>query len=864
MPLVGFLLFELALIATNYTPGTWLAGWDNLMPELYFEANFLRSVSGIWQQVRGLGLVDGMSHIANLPHTLFLWLLSFILPAQILRYAFTFLMHALGAMGMYLLLGRLGLPATVGSLFYATNLATIQMFFTPLEAFSIHFAAIPWLAWALLRYSQLRTRRSLGLFFIIALLSSPQFFVPTLLLPISGLMATLSLWRRHLVKAVVGFFIIQAFWLLPWLATIRQNAPVITDAKINIMSSQEAYLRNVVFGNPLAVLTHQGFPLNFEDTNERGEFYLPMNAWNEQRDSRAGIAGRIGIAALGIWGLFISLKRRKKELYPFVSLFALAFLFLANDTPLIREASDFIRNAIPAAAESMRFPFTKWATLFAATMSIFISYALTRARREIIVLTILVVGFLFLPAFQGNFIYKNLRIAIPQEYFSLFAFMKTAPQGRIALLPQPDYWSWKHYRFGYRGSGFLWYGFKQPLMDRAFDPWSRGNENYYWQLSRALYQKDPVALANVFRKYDIDYILVDGNLISPNHNRALFTEEIETILPQLSEFTLRESFGNLKLYARIITDKNDFITVKRSLPYAGPASAWSEEDISYAELGDYITGERGLQYASSLLFTKRQPLTHLPFSLAESDLVFDTSSNGVLNEQAVKTCGVLKLGSNNSLKNEEGLVLTSTNQRACVGFSLGALPHAEGYIVAVDSVHIAGRPLLISFINQTARHTETEVYLPSSTSPTRSYISLPPLAEDGLGYDVYIANDALGTASTINQINRIQVYRIPYSTLLSAKTSFPEISQGETLILSQAYDPGWKAFRKTGTFPFVELLTGHVLINNWANGWTTSDNSGVDTQQVQVFFVPQIWQFVGFALLPLPFLLLLTRKRRAA
>ena len=77
--------------------------------------------------------------------------------------------------------------------------------------------------------------------------------------------------------------------------------------------------------------------------------------------------------------------------------------------------------------------------------------------------------------------------------------------GRIAYLPQPNYWSWKHYNFGLVGSGFIWYGLSQPLMDRAFDPWSNVNENYYWELTHALYSND--SEKNIRCPYKIRYSL---------------------------------------------------------------------------------------------------------------------------------------------------------------------------------------------------------------------------------------------------------------------------------------------------------------------------------------------------------------------
>src|SRR3989344_7258589 len=103
-PILILVLLELALFAANYSPNTYLIGWDNIMPEFNFREGFLRSIFGVWQEHRGLGFYDGMSHVANLLHTLFIWILSLALPISLLRYSFHFLMHLLGGLGAFFLM----------------------------------------------------------------------------------------------------------------------------------------------------------------------------------------------------------------------------------------------------------------------------------------------------------------------------------------------------------------------------------------------------------------------------------------------------------------------------------------------------------------------------------------------------------------------------------------------------------------------------------------------------------------------------------------------------------------------------------------------------------------------------------------
>ena len=477
-------------------------------------------------------------------------------------------------------------------------------------------------------------------------------------------------------------------------------------------------------------------------------------------------------------------------------------------------------------------------------------------------------------------------------------------------------------------------------MDRAFDPWSAENENYYWELSRALYSKDATALDAVFTKYDIHYVLLDENAISANNNRSLFIDETKALISQILTITLARTFGKITVYKRNSEVAQSFVSLKTNLPTVSPTYKWTDNDVAYQELGDYIADEschvsrvacRVFPFRS--LFTKRS-VDEREFKISETDsqitigdlkeatsasiikrdaLVFEATDSATLNPKAVIPCGVVGKGTaqastigsstasdtgNQTIKPDHSTSLrfTSKNQRGCLSFDISQLPHKNSYLVAVESRHVSGRPLLLAFINDTARHVEMETYLDHRNSKkgltfsgqnlwTTNYFILPPLVSDGLGYTVYISNDAIGNQETVNDIKSITFYRIPYQELvtlhsagvqsLSAETqpqgralsvehpnpAFYEVSMRQcttctdtsdalTLILSQAFDPGWLAFTKTTTFPFLQPIRSHVLVNNWSNGWILNPTN----QTIILFFWPQLLEWIGFALLPIPFM----------
>jgi hypothetical protein len=194
------------------------------------------------------------------------------------------------------------------------------------------------------------------------------------------------------------------------------------------------------------------------------------------------------------------------------------------------------------------------------------------------------------------------------------------------------------------------------------------------------------------------------------------------------------------------------------------------------------------------------------------------------------------------------------------------------------------------------------------------------LADDGLGYDMYIINDSIGQYQSFNDLEKIEVYKIPYdylTTLKLIKNDFiasgsssnkyqdlvvshpnpaeywvnisdkPQVTSDKlTLVLNQGFNEGWLAFRtdtencKIKTlcqmFPYIfgKRLTDHVLVNNWGNGWqlpvdsskleVRSENNILRTMNyepitIYILFWPQVLEFLGLALLPIPFLLILKK-----
>ncbi|MBI3289947.1 hypothetical protein HYZ78_00955 [Candidatus Microgenomates bacterium] len=996
--IAALILLEIFLLVVNFRPGTYLVGWDAVTPEMNFSQNLKRNVFSVWQDYRGLGLVDGMSYAANLPHTVFLWVLHFVLPVSVLRYFFIFLMHFTGGLGMYFLLKkilalhlsgvRMNSVVLAGSLFYMFNLGTIQMFYTPLEAFAVHFAFLPWLIFSLISYLQGGTRKSLAFFALVSFLSLPQAFVPQLFIVSLLLLFLVAVFSIHSVKRLVAviavIFSINAFWGLPYAYSALTNSQTILEAKINQMSSGDIFAKNQARGKLSDVLFFKGFMLDVIEYDKSGQNLPVMSEWITHINNIPFVIISWTFLLLSLSGITIAIYYKQKYFYPFVAAFLIAFFILGNDIPVFKQINGFIRDANPILGEAFRFSFTKFATLFAFCYAIFFTYGIhviSGFLKNKFLLSILYSLFSILliiyslPAFGGHFLFNSLKVNIGSEYFQTIEFFNNQDKStRVAALPQSTFWSWRFHNNGYRGSGFIWYGIPQATLDRAFDPWSSTNENYYWELSYAIYSKNLPLFERVLEKYQVNWVLVDGNVINPSSPKALYYDELETLLELSNKIELTRRFGKIKIYkVNLLTPVKNFVYVADNLPTVGPVYKWNNFDAAFVDHGNYISYP-ATDYtfdklsASQLLTTNfYYPFRSLFTGRTQDDLEFEVEDredhyivrrnlpkglegyivgipqidekelqwvdpkdlsqarvmlediyfNGNKVEVRVpKTSGFFSaeidasndLGvrravncdkkSNGTVKNEiieesetQFLRLTAQNATNCSGaFYLSDLPHNLSYLISVQSRNIKGKSPVFWLENLNSRKPDIETLLPSNKKLTTSYFVQPPMESDGLGYTIHIDNGSIGNEESVNDVGEIKVYPLPYKFLTQVVllrspdlalhlrgvgtnsvnvrhpnpsvyevTMKPFSNETMTLVLSQSYNDGWKAYEcqisnfKCQILPMIfgEEIKDHVLVNNWSNGW----NINVQCQmtnvkcQIAIVYLPQYLEYLGFVML---------------
>jgi len=525
--------------------------------------------------------------------------------------------------------------AIASSFFYLFNLATIQIFSIQLEAFIVHFAALPWLFWIVFRTLKKPSKKNLALFLLINFFASIQAFIPPLFVAyILGLLIILSVRvlrgkkKWFLIKRTAFILLltlaINSYWLIPFNYYLTNQSKVTLEAYNNLISTAEFMAQSRKYGNLENVSLLKGF---YWEGFELGDYIF--TPWlNHHQNSTVPIIGYL-LFSLVIVGLLTTYLLRK---HWFIVGFCLIFLFffanLAIDVWPFSYINSLISLISPTFSQAFRITFTKLGFGVGFTYALFLSICLLwlinllkRKLKKPAYLLIAYSAIVFSmfyyawPYFGGNFFYKKILLDVPQPYFDSIEFFKDK-KGRIAELPQDCPEGWYGLSWGYFGSGFLWYGLSQPVLSRSADVWSNYSEDYYWQLTQALRENDWQKTENVLEKFGTKWLIYDENTLHCASGRALKSNvkfskylEKESVNYDLVK-VFKDNNRPIKIYEnKSATGRKSFVRFMAGLPNIGPGSKFSLRDQGYIEMGDYITEKAqpfDVLYPFRSLFTGRK------------------------------------------------------------------------------------------------------------------------------------------------------------------------------------------------------------------------------------------------------------------
>jgi len=903
------------LFWVNYQPGTYLTGWDNLQTELNPGLAVKRAFFSAWQEYQSFGLTAGMAHAADLPRAIFLWITSFVIPQNMIRYFYHFLMLLLGGLGSYTLFGG-GIIAFFGSIFYMLNLGTVQIFYLPYESFSTFFALLPWGIWSFIKFTKdthildlhLR-KKNILLFIVINLLGTAAFYVQQLYIVyfiILGCVALTRTFKFNYVKRVLSafllIFIINLFWLLPQFYFLKTNSKVVTEAKNNTISTENVFYQNYEKGTIDNFIRLEGF---YFDLKGKDNTFL-FAPW---KDHFGGIFDLFPyvFAVLMIIGILKTIKGKKVG-FLFVYLFCMTGLLIA--TPPFSWINELIRK-IPVINQIFRSPFTKFIIPYSLVYSYFVAKGLqsliaSMAKKKFTSL-FLVSCFLFiitysLPSFRGYFFSPEMKVNIPEDYHSVINYFKSeGKNSRIALLPDYTFWGWFFNKWGYNGSGFIWYGIEQPIVSRTFDVWSKPSESYFWESKTAFESENINKLMNVFEKYQIDYLLLDKSLIPVvSSYKALQYDRINDLLMKSSMVTPIFSGENVFLYKinHTYVSKN-YVSLASNLTNVSDQDEITNNDQAFTENGFYASDKNvGLDvvYPFSSLTSQTRAneeswqisedrkyfylVTPLDINFDQFQLFFNDSYEETILINDIPTKIFTKIESNTkdkvlTIRFSKKLIKNySVNLDQSSDFYItdNTLSQNIGYLLKTKSINKRGLPLFFYIVDQTKKQS----YLEDRLDKPVDYFIIQPRYNYGLGYTFAFQNKSFKNLQALNNLEELSLYLFPYQALKELKfvktgtgksqvnfynnfdviknnyftysVKIDQSSQAKTnnLILYQSYSPGWIALSNWKILP-------HVTINNWANGWKL--DSGYE--KITLIYWPQYLEFFGLGVLALILILVL-------
>ncbi|OGK64581.1 hypothetical protein A2313_04085 [Candidatus Roizmanbacteria bacterium RIFOXYB2_FULL_41_10] len=938
LPLLLLLFLVVMIAIANYVPGTWLTGWDNLHPEFDFALNAKRAFNSVWQEYQGLGLLSGMAHAADFFRVLFLWLMSPIIPDQFSRYFYHFLMLLLGSLGVFFFTKNWllhknnkhrSLLALLSASFYLLNFGTVQYFFTPFEPFSTFWGFFPWEVYVLFQYLFHPSRRHLLILAVVNLLTSAQAYVQPLFVVYASVVGLMSLgylrtgWSVISLKKVIfaglTILLINSYWLLPNVYFVLTKVEVTQNAMNNRMNTERFFQWSKSHGNLKDFVLLRNIPFDSSATSDQGYDY--MKSWREYFTFPLVELISAVFFVLGAIGLFV---RSRFRTY-FLPSFILIAVGLLSQTPVVDLANQAIRQ-LPLVSQILRNPFTKLVVPLVFLISIGIGLFLEKIFywlkehalpvREILFLLFGLVIFISLPSFAGNLFSDKVRQKIPQEYFALFDFFKTQePNRRIMNLPQDSYWGWGSYRWGTLGSGFLWYGIEQPIMDRAFDVWSTELEGYYWELVYALRVRDRQLFDQVVNKYNVGYVIYDQDYLPSDIINLLNLRKQQDLLKNSDKYRLVWHQGSVFVYE--VIDSLSWLRASDRLPGSVTSPRFLNFDSVYHQVGDYYTGGKidlFYPYASlfasrfsdeasfsvkettnNYLFTTQIPISRYRLILPESinqrqpkqftadKLIYNLpkKSAGSLGNmitdldyqenQYYPNSNQGKIGNSFQTVKSDKLLTYAKNLTLDTWWTL---PEASpgAYLLSIKSRKLSGFPLTLTVTSLNNQHKYLLTFLNDSSKSVTEYFVLPPFETFDQGLEIRINNHSFNNTPSVSEVSFMGLTPVPFSyltgirlqqieTVKSAKSKNIVINKlsywqyqgflpdefSNNLILSQAFDPGWRAYLNG------RELKEHVLVNNWANGWVIpEDESG----EVKIIFWPQYLQFLGFGLLIITFVLI--------
>ncbi len=568
LPLIVVFLVALIITVQNINPNLHYSGWDNIMAELNFPRYVRQVFFGSWLEYQGLGAPPAQAHLSEIPRLPIIFLLKLLLPDNLVRYSYIFLMYWIGGLGMYLYLSQIWLNskssaikniknwlASLGSVFYLLHLLTLQQYYIGFEMFMTQFAFFPFLLILVHQLAKKITPKNLLIFTGLQLLIASSGHTPTvyylavLFSLLYAFFVKLNHQPKELVKAfkfsfIIGLltFFLNAYWMLPNLYYSFNNAHYVQESRTNTMFAPESVWSIKEAANLFSLSSGVHYLYNWKDYSFASQqFEFIFSEWQSHLSNpiTQGMIYFTGlITFLGAGLVIFDKEQGSKRWAIFIFYLASICLIWIDLFPTKVIIDRLFENR--TFMEAFRNPFTKLSILYSFVVVVLfiqaiesmINFLLTKIKSAqiktylipvILYLLFFTVIYIGLPSFQGHFISEKLQVKYPQQYAEMYDYLQTR-SANLRLLPMPQFshaaWVYHDWGFiepgnGYQGMGFNFFGIPQPVLERDFDRWVESNDFFYHELKYALDSRNVEHLIKIFEKYNVDLVLIDETKIDP-------------------------------------------------------------------------------------------------------------------------------------------------------------------------------------------------------------------------------------------------------------------------------------------------------------------------------------------------------------
>ena len=881
---ITLLATGIILSIANFTPGTILSGWDTLHPEFNWAVNFERVIFGVFRPEQGLGAVAAHSHMSDLPRMAMLYFTDLILPTELIRYFYIFATLIFGPLGLYFFLKyilkkefpkkNIAIPSFLGALAYMLNLGTLQQFVVPFEMFNALFAFLPWIFLFTLKFIYNEQKhKSLLIFALLTFLASPMAYAPALwyihffllflfsfIILLPGILKKKKDALIKLSVITVITLLVNAYWFLPHLYFLFTHSKEVQSAYVNKLFSDQAFLYNKEYGNLKDLSLLKSFLFSWSAHSAQGGFTLLLQPWILHLNNV--FVSFIGyfLAGIAIFGLVFSAIKKRIIFVSLIVMLLFSLIFLINDNFPTGWIYSFIKENIPLFKEAFRFPHTKLYIHYIFLFSVFFGIGalfgieiiekVLKKWAKFAVLFILssLIFFFTLPAFQGEYISPLMRVKIPNEYYSLFNWLERQENnGRIATLPVHSFWNWEYYNWGkdlpsFQGAGFTWFGIGNPMLHRSFDRWSSFNEQYYKEMSYAVYSSDIKLFENVIRKYNINYLIFDKTIASPEQDpRVLYHNEIKHLLGQQTLLTNKVSFGEIDVYS-LPGNKPNEVYLLKNYKNITPEAKVLDRDTAFDFFGDYITNLNAdsINFPFRNLTDNQGRLNKNLYGITDEGIVLWADSLSINNQVselekfAVASVLVTNQGSSTQLSISPKNIFENTPSSVNVN-----LPQIDqGSIININNKYSFEVPqlsqnasyLLGSAILSTAGENKINVYdredaspIPFSLTPEKILLSPCGFSESTEPYGVNIEN---ANSMTLFGRNAAICATLPFSNIFTGRANLPQ-----DFILGISYDAKSNSINAPTSICIAKIQNGNCI------SYLSNNLAGIQSDNVFYFAV---------------------------